>query len=366
MAAPPEAPQPSPRTSPSLADPWEFLARLADGRSLEESQAYEAVSGILTEGWSDADVAAFLSFLRLKGPTADELVGAARSLLDNAVSVDPPNGPLLDTCGTGGDRSGTFNVSTATAIVVSACGVKVAKHGNRSVSSRSGSADVLQELGVNVDCPPDVARRCVDQIGIGFFFAPRWHPAVAKIQHVRRALKFSTIFNLLGTLANPLRPSLRMIGVGGVDWQSPFLAQMAKAVQRLGVHSATLVAGEDGLDEVTLAGSTRAIRVTPTQIRDDVWTPDDFGLAPCSMETCKIGSAAESATVIRRIIANEQGPAFNLTMANVACALLTAGSATSLRDGVALAKSAIARGDAAKKLDALVHLTNSCATDLPW
>jgi anthranilate phosphoribosyltransferase len=342
-----------------LAEPAEFLVRLAEGRSLEESQTYDAVSGILSDRWSDADVAAFLSLLRIKRPTADELVGAARSLLDNAIAAQRPTGPVLDTCGTGGDGSGTFNVSTAAAIVAAAAGATVAKHGNRGMSSRSGSADVLQELGVNVDCPPDAAQKCVSEIGIGFFLAPSWHPAVAKIQKVRRALKFPTIFNLLGTLANPLRPALRMIGIGGVDWQDSILVQIAKAVQRLGVESATVVAGEDGLDEVTLSGSTRALRVTPTSIRDEIWTPEDFGFPRESMEACKIDSAAASAAIIRRVLANEQGPPLRLVLANAACALATAGVASNLREGVALARSAIESGCAADKLDALARISHS-------
>jgi anthranilate phosphoribosyltransferase len=350
---------PLPRISLNLAEPSEYVERLCEGRSLDEEQTYEAISGILTEGWSDAEVAAFLSFLHLKGETADELVGAARSLLDNAVTVDLPRGPLLDNCGTGGDRAGTFNVSTATAFLVAACGVKVAKHGNRSMSSRSGSADVLQELGVKLDAPAGVATRCVAEIGIGFFFAPNWHPAVAKIQKVRRALKFPTIFNLLGALANPVRPALRVIGVGGADWQGPFPVRMAQAIHRLGAKSATVVVGEDGMDEITLAGATRALRVTATSIRDEIWTPEDFGLPRHTGDAWKIDGPSDSAALLRRLFANEQGPALDLVLANAAGALFTAGVASNLREGVAMAREALARGEATAKLDALVRSTNS-------
>jgi len=342
-----------------LADPLEFLTRLSLGRPLDEAQTYTAISGILTKGWSDAEVAAFLSLLHLNGETADELVGAARSLLDNAVAVDLLPGPLLDTCGTGGDGSGSFNVSTATAFVAAACGARVAKHGNRSVSSRSGSADVLEELGAKIDVPPETAKKCVEEIGVGFFFAPRWHPAVAKVQHIRRGLKFRTIFNLLGALANPLRPSFRMIGVGGGDWQGSFPVRMAQAVQRLEVKSATVVVGEDGLDEITLAGATRALRVTPTSIRDEVWTPEDFGLPRHPGAAWRIDGPGDSAALIRRLFANEKGPALDLVLANAAGALFTAGIAESLRDGAAMARETVERGGASAKLDALVRLTNS-------
>jgi anthranilate phosphoribosyltransferase len=342
-----------------LPHPAEFLGRLADGESLDEAQTYAAVSAILTEGWSDPEVAAFLSFLRRKGESADELVGAARSLLDNAVAIDPPAGPLFDCCGTGGDRAGTFNVSTATAFVAAACGLKVAKHGNRSLTSKSGSADVLQELGVNVDAPPDVAARCLDDCGIAFFFAPRWHPAVAKIQQVRRSLKFPTIFNLLGSLANPLRPTLKIVGVGGQSWQHPLAARMAQAIQRLGARSASVVVGEDGLDEITLTAATRVLRVTPESIHDEIWTPEDFGLPRQSGEGWKIAGPSDSAEIIRRLFADEQGPALDIVLANAAAALLTAGVVDDLRAGVSMATEAVASGGARAKLDALVRLTHS-------
>jgi len=342
-----------------LTEPADVLRLLAAGRSLDENQAADAVSSILTGSWSDAEIASFFSMLALRGETADELVGAAKSLLANAVSIDAPQCPLLDTCGTGGDGAETFNVSTAVALVAAACGVKVAKHGNRSVSSRSGSADVLQQLGVNVEASPEAASRCLDECGIAFFFAPRWHPAVAKVQAVRRALKFRTIFNLVGPLANPLRASMRVVGVGVADWKDFLPARMAEALQRLGVESALVVAAEDGLDEITLTGSTLALRVTPTEIREEIWTPEDFGLHRHSGAGWKVSTPAESAAVLRSVFASEPSPALDLVLANAAGALLTAGAAATLKDGVEIARSAIAEGKASATLDALVRCSHS-------
>jgi anthranilate phosphoribosyltransferase len=342
-----------------LNDPADFLTHLSAGRSLDETQAADAVSSILTGSWSDAEIASLLSLLHQRGETADELVGAARSLLSNAVAVEAAGGPLLDTCGTGGDRAETFNVSTAVALVATACGVKVAKHGNRSVSSRSGSADVLQHLGVKIDGPAENAAKCLREVGVAFYFAPRWHPAVAKVQAVRRTLKFRTIFNLVGPLANPTRASMRVVGVGTKHWQDALPARMAQALQRLGVESALVVVGEDGLDEITLAGQTRAIRVTPDRIVDEVWTPEDFGLPKHSGERWKVRSAEESAAVVRSVFANEQGPAFDLVLANAAGALLTARAVSSLKDGVERSRTAIANGNVQATLDRLVSCSNS-------
>lgn len=342
-----------------MNDPAECLQLLSAGRSLQETQAAEAISSVLTGSWSDAEIASLLSLLHQRGETADELVGAAKSLLANAVSIEAATGALLDTCGTGGDRAETFNVSTAVALVAAACGVKVAKHGNRSVSSRSGSADVLQELGVTIDGPPEIAAKCLREVGVGFFFAPKWHPAVAKVQAVRRTLKFRTIFNLVGPLANPTRASMRVVGVGTKNWQDALPARMAQALQRLGVESALVVVGEDGLDEITLAGRTRAIRVTPDRIVDEVWTPDDFGLPMHSGERWKVRSAEESAAVVRSVFANQPGPALDLVLANAAGALLTAKAATSLKEGVERARTAIANGAVQATLDRLVSCSNS-------
>jgi len=343
-----------------LADPADYLSRLSQGESLDESETYAAISGILTEGWSDPEVVAFLTFLHNKNVTADELVGAARALLDNAIKIDAPAGPLFDNCGTGGDKSGTFNISTATAFVVAACGVKVAKHGNRRFSSRTGSADVLQELGVNIDAHAATVAQCVDEIGIGFFFAPHWHPTVAKIQHIRRGLKFPTIFNLLGPLANPLRPTMRLIGVGGGAGRQQLLRlEMAVAALRLGVTSSTVVVGDDGLDEVTLTGPTRVMWGDRSTIEDKTWSPQDFGLPTYTGDEWKVDGPKESAALIRSLFANEQGPALDIVLANVAAALLTARAASDLLDGVAKAREAIASGAAAAKLDALVRCTRS-------
>ena len=332
----------------------EILARLAEGQTLSAEQAQEAVTAIMRGACSEAEIASFLTALRVRGETVQELAGAATAMRQAARAVPSPVSGLLDTCGTGGDCSGTFNISTATAIVVSACGVPVAKHGNRSVSSSSGSADVLKALGVNVEADSRVVHSCLTDLGLGFFFAPQWHPAMKHAMPVRRALRFRTIFNFLGPLCNPAGAEHQLLGVARWEWAE----KMAETLQLLGSRSATVVSGADGLDEVTLAAQTLAVRVSASGLQVQTWTAESFGLPAATLDDWRVGSAQESAAVIRGILDRKPGPARDIVLANSAAAMLTAGRVESLPDGVTLAREAIDNGTAWRQLDELALRTN--------
>lgn len=324
------------------------LAQLAAGTTLSEADAHAIVMSMLRGEPSEVEVAAFLTALRVRGETAEELAGGARAL--RATALDPGTAipGLLDTCGTGGDHAGTFNISTAAAIVVSACGVPVAKHGNRAVSSRTGSADVLEELGVRIDGSPTATRATLTELGIAFFFAPLWHPAVRHVMPVRRALGFRTLFNLLGPLANPMNADFQLLGC-----PTPALAHtLGEAIARLGTKGATLVAGSDGLDEVTLGGVTHVVVVRDGDLVTSTWHPSDFGLPEVQLEVLQVQSARESADRIRSVLAGELGPARDIVLANAAAGLWTTGRVTDLADGVRLAARAIDEGAAEAKLRA--------------
>jgi anthranilate phosphoribosyltransferase len=297
-----------------------------------------------------------LTALRIRGETADELVGAAEALRSQAVPFPFSRSGLLDTCGTGGDGSGTFNVSTAAAIVAAACGVPVAKHGNRSFSSSSGSADVLSELGVNTLCDAPGASRKLEQIGLAFFFAGQWHPAVGRMQSVRRALGFRTLFNLLGPLCNPASPDFQVIGVG--RHRGDLALHMAEAVRQLGVKSALVVQGSDGLDEVTLSGTTQVIVVRQAAVERTEWSPELLGLPHWPTSSWRVESPAESAAVIRGVLAGRPGPHRDLVLANAAAALVAAEAVAGPAEGVLRAAGAIDAGLAAAKLADLVRVSH--------
>lgn len=330
-----------------------ILRLVADGKSLPEADAQAAFHAVFEGDWSDAAIASLLTGLRARGETVDELVAGARVLRERMTPASGGHRGLLDTCGTGGDGSGTFNVSTATAILASCCGVKVAKHGNRSFSSATGSADVLRELGVAIDAGADVSRRCLDELGVAFFFAPLFHPAMKRVAAVRQELGFRTIFNFLGPLANPAGADYQLVGAPSPLWAE----KLAHALARLGVKRASVVAGRDGLDEVTINGATDAFVVAGGAVTREVWSPADFGLKASSLESCRVNSAQESARVIREVLGGKDGPAFDLVLVNTAAALVTAEIAPSLAEGAKLARDAILSGRANRQLDALISLT---------
>jgi anthranilate phosphoribosyltransferase len=299
---------------------------------------------------ADAEIAAFLTALRVKGETADEIAGAVTALRAHMVPLDTGGRDVLDTCGTGGDGRNTFNISTAAALVAAACGVPVVKHGNRGVSSASGSADVLAALGVKIDAGPDACRRCLAEAGIAFCFAPCFHPAMRHVAEVRKRLRFRTVFNLIGPLANPAGARSQLIGVGRPE----LLDRLADCLAQLGPTSAYLVHGSDGLDEVTLAGPTAVRRVADGRVEQLTWTPADFGLPVCAGADLHAADARHSAERIRSVLAGSAGPARDIVLANAAAALLAAGRAGSLREGVERAARAVAEGRAAHALERLI------------
>jgi anthranilate phosphoribosyltransferase len=327
------------------------LGKLSSGRSLTEAEAHAAVGEVMLGEAPEAVLSAFLTALRMKGETPDELAGAVRAVRERMTGWDddPASGrrPLLDTCGTGGDGANTVNISTATAIVVAAAGVAVAKHGNRSASGNSGSAEVLTELGVEIEATPEQMRRCLHELGLTFFYAPKYHPALRHAAAVRRQLPFRTLFNLVGPLANPARPEYQIVGVSG-ERQAVLVAE---TLLRLGTLRAAVVRGADGLDEVTLGGATHVLWVEFGTISSRTWTPEDFGLATVTASELRVTGPSQSAAVIRTVLSGDVGPAGRAVLANAGAALLVVGRVDSLREGVDVAAEAIRSGRASGLLE---------------
>ena len=327
------------------------LPLLLERRDLPDDLVRAALTDLTAGTFDEAEAAALLVALRMKGESASELAAAVTILRAVMHRLACASRPVLDTCGTGGDGSGTFNISTATALVVAAAGVPVVKHGNRSVSSRSGSADVLAALGVPVEAGPAWAQKSLDTLGVAFCFAPQFHPALAKVGPLRRKLGVRTIFNLLGPLLNPAGAEHQLLGVGRAELLDP----MAGALARLGTRDALLVCGRDGLDEVTLSGPTLVRRVRDGQVESFEWTPADFGLESAAVADLRADGPEASAAAIRGVLAGEDGPARRVVLANAAAALLVSGRVSALPEGVALASRAIDSGDARRVLEGLAR-----------
>ena len=325
------------------------LKTALNGGSSSSAQIAEAF-GVIMDGQADPiEISSLLTALTLRGETSAELAGAAAAMRARATRIPTRTTGLLDTCGTGGDQLHTFNISTAAAIVASAAGVPVAKHGNRQASSKSGSADVLEALGVNINLTPDAVGRCIDEIGIGFCFARLLHQAMQHVAPVRQKLGFRTIFNLLGPLTNPAGAEYQLLGTNRVATAK----KLAIAKAELGGTRTLVVCGADQLDEVSLWGTTTVFDVQGSQITEHHWTAADMGLSECRVEALTVDSPSQSAEVIRKVLAGERGPARDIVLANAGAALLTAGKADQLRHAVELAANAIDSGQAAKKLEAL-------------
>jgi len=307
----------------------------------------EEVVGLLLAGKvPEKEIALLLTALKHKGETADEIAGAARAMRRHMTPIKTTRTNVVDTCGTGGVGSDLFNISTAAAIVVAAAGVPVAKHGNRSVTSKSGSSDVLAALGVNVDAPVEVVERCLNELGICFCFAPKLHPAMKHVASVRKALGFATIFNLLGPLCNPAGARRQLLGVGKRE-----LAQtMAEVLSRLGTEHAVVVHGTDGMGEASLSAPTEVIEVTGDQLRQFTWQPGDFGLSISPRAALTISDPAASAAVIRSVLGGERGPQRDVVVLNAAAALWTAGVDRAPRVCAKRAAAAIDNGEARRLL----------------
>jgi anthranilate phosphoribosyltransferase len=309
----------------------------------------EVVRDLVAGRVDEARAAAFLTGLRMKGESAGEIAAAALVLREQMVRLVPVSGPVLDTCGTGGDESGTFNISTAAALVAAAAGIPVVKHGNRAVSSRSGSADVLRELGVNIEGGPEWAQKSLDRLGFAFCYAPHFHRGMAHVATLRRKLGVRTIFNLLGPLANPADAPYQLLGVGKPELLDP----LAGALAELGTRQAVLVCSRDGLDEVSLAAPTMVRIVRGDEYESREWRPEEFGLGTVNAAEIRADGPAESAAIIRRVLAGEDGPAKRMTVANAAAALYAAEAVATLKDGVARADAAITSGAANRVLEGL-------------
>ena len=341
--------------NPSSAPPWfvPTLSALLERRNLSAMHMCQLMHGILDGACGDVETAALLTALHVKGETADELAAAAAVLREHCLPLANGRNDVLDTCGTGGDGSCTFNISTAAALVAAGAGVSVVKHGNRAMSSRSGSADVLAVLGVRVELDAASARRCLERAGMTFCLAPLFHPRMRHVSEVRRRLGVRTLFNCLGPLANPAGAAYQLLGVGRVEW----LDRLAAALARLGTRRALLVCGRDGLDEVSLSSPTLVRQVQGNAVDAIEWTPEDFGLAPCRLDELRVEGPQESAAIIGGVLRGEEGPARRMVLANAAAALVAAEKVASLPEGVALAMQAIDSGSALRVLNDLIALS---------
>jgi anthranilate phosphoribosyltransferase len=329
----------------------ELLEKLMRHEDLTEDEAAGAMREVMEGRATGASLAAFLSALVMKGERPAEVVGFARTMRNHAVPLSAPAGDVFDTCGTGGDRSGTFNISSATALVVAACGVKVAKHGNRSVSSRCGSADVFEALGVNVAAPPAVVERSLHDANIAFFFAPTFHPSMKHAAQTRRELGIRTAFNLLGPLTNPAGARRQIVGV-----PKPELADLvARSLLRLGSERAWVVHGVDGIDEISTTGYTKVLECRDGAVNTFYIHPAEFGVPKASPGDLQGGDAARNAAIVREILNGKPGPARDIVVLNAAAALFVAGGAPSVREGITRAAAAIDCGAAAATLEAMVR-----------
>lgn len=324
---------------------------------LNQEEAHNLMRTMLSGEMTTQGIAEVLTFLRRKGETVNELVGFATAIreMSDPITLDQSTEPLLDTCGTGGDGANTFNVSTATAFVVAGAGQRVAKHGNRRISSQCGSADVLEALGISVSLAAADVVRCIEEAGIGFLYAPLLHPAVKYAQEARLMLKGRTVFNLLGPLTNPVRARMQLMGAFSVRAAE----MLAQAAARMGIERAFVVHGSDGLDEITTTGQTTVFQVEEGAVQKGQWSPADFGMAMSTIEDLQGGDPETNASIVRDVLAGEPGPRRNLVVSNAAAALLVAQRAPDLRCAVEMAKESIDSGAAQRKLEQLASMAGA-------
>ncbi len=333
----------------------EALGKVIDGIDLTEAEMISVMNQIMEGAVEDSQLAAFLTALSKKGESVSEIVGAARVMRQKAETLNVSSENIVDTCGTGGDGGNTFNISTASAFVVAGAGITVAKHGNRAVSSRSGSADVLKCLGVNIEADKAVVEKCVEQVGMGFLFAPLMHGAMKHAAPVRKQLGFRTIFNLLGPLTNPAHAHAQVIGVFSLKWVSP----IAHVLKDLGCRHGFVVHGEDGLDEISLMAKTHVAELSNGDVREYSISPEDFGLERCSPELVRGGSPEENAEIIKAVLEGEAGPKMDIVLLNASAAICVGGLAGSIKEGLEIARQSIASGAAKNKLQELCKVSHS-------
>ena len=341
---------------------------MVDGQHLKRAEAESVMEAIMTGGATDAQIAALLTALRMKCETVEELIGFARVIRAKATPVRPRSAVaaafsgteremLVDTCGTGGDAAGTFNISTATAFVVAGAGIQVAKHGNRSVSGICGSADVVEALGIRIDLPAESVARCIDEVGIGFLYAPLLHSAMRYVMLARREMRIRTVFNLLGPLCNPAGANAQVLGV----YSEKLTDMMAQVLCELGARRALVVHGLDGLDEITISGETKICEVRDGEVKTYYVVPEDFGLERAPIEQIQGGDARCNAEIIREVLSDRGRIKKDVVLLNAAAGLVAGGKARSLREGIELARHSISSGAAWKCLEKLIVLTRELA-----
>ncbi|WP_018948114.1 anthranilate phosphoribosyltransferase [Thioalkalivibrio sp. ALMg11] len=325
------------------------IAALIERRDLDEATMTAVMQAVMTGEATDAQIGAFLVALRMKGETIEEIRAAAGVMRSLATRVDVPRTGLVDTCGTGGDASGTFNISTAAALVAAAGGVRVAKHGNRSVSSKSGSADVLESLGISLGLSPAAVGTCIDEVGVGFLFAPAHHGAMKHAIGPRKELGVRTLFNVLGPLTNPAGAPNQVLGVFSQDWVRP----LAEALKGLGSEHVLVVHAEDGLDEISIASPTRVAELHDGEIREYTIRPEDFGLTTTALDAVRVDSVEASASMLRGVLDGQAGAARDIVLLNAGAAIYAGGGADTLAAGIEAAARAIDSGAARERLERL-------------
>ncbi len=333
----------------------EAIKKLVERESLTIDESSIVMEEIMNGESTPAQLGSFITALRMKGETADEIIGLAKTMKAKAIPV-AFNQPSLDTCGTGGDCAGTFNISTTAAFIAAGAGIKVAKHGNRAMSSQCGSADVLEALGVKIDCSAEQVRKCIEEAGIGFMFAPAFHPAMKYAAATRREIGIRTVFNILGPLTNPAGAKYQVLGVPS----DALVEKLATVLNGLGCEHALVIHGEDGIDELTTTGRTHICEVNKGVINCYYVKPEDFGLRKNSAINLKGGDARENARLLRQILNGDKVPQRDVVLLNAAAALIAGNKTTNLADGVRLAAEIIDNGSAKNKLEQMIQVSNSC------
>jgi anthranilate phosphoribosyltransferase len=347
----------------------EGIIRVISGQHLTRTEAESLMTEIMTGQATDAQIASFLTALRMKCETVEELIGFAKVIREKASPVCPidrvgaafsgtDRDMLVDTCGTGGDATGTFNISTATAFVVAGAGIRVAKHGNRSVSSLCGSADVVEALGIRIDLAAESVARCIDEVGIGFLYAPLLHDAMRYVVLARREMKIRTVFNLLGPICNPARATAQVLGV----YNEELTEIMAQVLCELGTEHALVVHGADGLDEITITGESKISEVKDGMVRTYYVAPEDFGIMRAPISAIQGGDAGQNAEMIRGILSDSDGPCKDVVLLNAAAGLVVGGKASGLRNGIELARESIRSGKAMICLNKLAAFTQKVSS----
>lgn len=334
----------------------EYIAKVVDGKDLTEEEAKKAMEIMLSGEATQAQIAAFLTAMRMKGETLEELIGLESVLRDKAETITPKAENYVDLVGTGGDCTYTFNISTTSAFVVAAAGLPVAKHGNRSISSKSGAGDVLEALGVNIMAEPALVQKCVDEVGIGFMFAQLFNKSMKYVGQARKEMGVRTVFNILGPLANPSRAKNMVVGV-----YSPALTEkIAKAMSKLGVERGFVISGNDNMDEFTLSGTTTVSEINGDDVKTYEVTPEQFGLKRVSLEELRGGDGVQNAAITKAILSGEEkGAKRDIVLLNAGATIYIGGVADSIESGVKLAAETIDSGKAMKKLEELVRVSNS-------